>query len=428
MKKNFLINHKNYELTLNTSINSQLLSSTVNHFWTDVYTPLYQKNNQMHLVLMCKAHFVDNSEGYKSLGHARRVNFDDLNIFIEYLTERINILNDSYTVLPCQSLEFTYFIKDGLADENRLLKQDLKYQVATHGFNRMNLPLTMDPLEYGVLIGTMNLDTGTRYIVKNDITVFTIVTNTEGTINRVRIEGAADLTWVDTKLDNNTFKRELPKNTIYVRNGQIVVKEKELPAKAFSKGKMDKSLALNNTFMTMDIEAFMLDRKEFKPYLICAYNEENFIQSFVENPLNETDVSTMFNNFIGELCKVKSVKYVYAHNLSGFDGIFLIKHLLNYPDKIDVAPLITGGKLKSITLKFLDSKGKTRIIVFKDSYLLLPFALRKLCHTFEIDVIKSNFPFLLKDTNYNGEFPGIQYWPSKLKQTDYDELRQQFGR
>ena len=160
---------------------------------------------------MCKVNYLDS--GYKTLGDSRRVNIEDLNLFIEYLMDKVNILNDSYTVLPCSSIEFTYIIHKTKADDNRLLKQKIDYKPATHGFNNLKLPLSINPEDYGVLIGTMDLDADTkRYIVRNDSRVFSIEISQNGLVNKVRIEGPIDIIWTDTKLNENTFKREIGKS------------------------------------------------------------------------------------------------------------------------------------------------------------------------------------------------------------------------
>ena len=252
------INTKIYPLSENSTITTQLLKNLIQQFWTEVFLPINQNKSDQHLILMCKVEFVGTSNGYKTLGNARRVNITDQDLFFEYISNRLNLLNDTYTVSPCSNVIFTYVISNGLADENRLLKQNFDYKVAMYSFNNYQLPLTMNPLEYGVLIAEQNKGETTRYVVKNDIHVFTIDINKEATVNKVRIEGAADLTWVDTKIDDNTFNRNLGKSEVYVRNGKVVVKAKQLPAKAFTKGKLDKNLTPEATFMTMDIEASVM--------------------------------------------------------------------------------------------------------------------------------------------------------------------------
>jgi hypothetical protein len=102
-----------------------------------------------------------------------------------------------------------------------------------------------------------------------------------------------------------------------------------------------------------------------------------------------------------------NVLIVYAHNLSGFDGIFLLKHLLEFGK---VEPLLFNGKLMSIKvrLNIVGYKGKT--ILFKDSYLLLPLALRKLCVPFGVATPKGYFPFKLTNIFYAGLLPAFESW------------------
>jgi hypothetical protein len=155
----------------------------------------------------------------------------------------------------------------------------------------------------------------------------------------------------------------------------------------------------------MDIETININSK-LVPYLICAYNGNRFIQSF------GLDQKVLFSNFINKLLTFtqgSNTLNVYAHNLSGFDGIFLMKQLLSFGK---VTPLLHNGKLISIKLRINIKGHKGKTILFKDSYLLIPHSLRKLCEAFKIDSIKGYFPFLLNDINYIGEFP-----PPRLAQS-----------
>lgn len=172
----------------------------------------------------------------------RKVNFSDKNLYIEFLLARLGLLSDSYSVNLIDRIVFTYIIRDGLADDIRKLLEIPKYEVKAHAYNNYVLPLTMDPSEYGKVLATQNIeDDSIRYIVNSDKFIFQIDARDGGTVNNVNILGAADLTWVDTKLSDNTFQREIGKNTIYIKDGVIVVKEKQLPAKPFRKYQLIKN-------------------------------------------------------------------------------------------------------------------------------------------------------------------------------------------
>jgi len=78
-------------------------------------------------MLMCKIAFNSSSMdvGYRTLGHLRRVNYSDKELFTEYLQERLGYLNDSYTSNSLDEITFSYIIKEGLATNNRRLLQDI---------------------------------------------------------------------------------------------------------------------------------------------------------------------------------------------------------------------------------------------------------------------------------------------------------------
>ena len=94
----------------------------------------------------------------------------------------------------------------------------------------------------------------------------------------------------------------------------------------------------------------------------------------------------MFNNFIEKILKLKSVKYVYAHNLANFDGALMLKHLIRFKNSVffenstviaEVEPLLFNDKLMTIKVKYKEicnvtKKEEKRTIIFKDSYLIFP--------------------------------------------------------
>jgi DNA polymerase type B, organellar and viral len=160
----------------------------------------------------------------------------------------------------------------------------------------------------------------------------------------------------------------------------------------------------------MDIETIKSNSNKLLPYLICAYNGTNHISSYAKLVNGIIDQKELFNSFITQLLTFfgkGKVLTVYAHNLSNFDGVFLMKHLLPFGK---VEPILHNGKIISIKVKLnlYGFMGKT--IEFKDSYLLLPVSLRELCKTFNILIPKGHFPFLLNDIFYKGVLPKLEFW------------------
>nr|YP_010170401.1 DNA polymerase type B [Phanerochaete carnosa]QRZ60383.1 DNA polymerase type B [Phanerochaete carnosa] len=406
-----------YILKKGTTVTGPVLKLYVKLFWNDIFKPLHINNENTHLLVICKIEYDDSTLGHRSLANLRKLNYTDMNLFIEYLGVRLGYLTEAYKTTPFSKITFTYLVKDGIAEDSQESLRPTVYEVKAHAYNNYVLPLSMDPTKYGnVLAEISSNDSLTRYIVENGNKCFNIEVHPAKPVrNNVRVLGAADLTWVDTQVSDDVFKRVIGHNTLYIKNEEVVVKSKQLSAKPFRKLVTDSKIADITNIMTMDIETVLIDGN-MCPYLICAYSANNSIQSYASDTTNDS-VKSMFNKFIEQLLLDKKVKYVYAHNLSGFDGTLLLKYLIN-TQELNVEPLIFNGKLISIKVK--DSKD--RIIMFKDSYLMLPMALRNLCTAFKVDSIKSHFPFELNDINYVGEFPPFDCW-TDLSQKEYNTLK-----
>lgn len=190
-----------------------------------------------------------------------------------------------------------------------------------------------------------------------------------------------------------------------------------LPAKAFKKGTLDNKIT--NFFVTLDIETIKQNGKLI-PYLICAYNGSRAVYSYT------LDQEKLFKNFILKLVTMippKALKLTaYAHNLSGFDGVFLMNQLVKFGE---VEPLVFNGKIMSIKVHLNIEGYIGRTITFKDSYLLLPNSLRKLCELFKIEVAKTYFPFHLTDIFYKGALPDITLWD--ITSSEYRLLAKRFS-
>ena len=262
----------------------------------------------------------------------------------------------------------------------------------------------MNPGDYGDILAKEYIESYHRYIVQNGTKVYKIDRSHDRSHNKVTLLGVINLTWTDTKVHGvgaDVFKREIKKSTIYFMDGVIVLRKQVLPAKPFRQ--LQPNTTLVNDFFTMYIETINNDGKQV-PYLITAYNGIDFLTSYGKD--QKVLFTTFFDNLLSKIQSGKTI--IYAHNFSGFDGIFLMRHLLSY-GKVD--PLLFNGRLMSIKVTVLgETKSDTKVIVFKDSYLLLPLSLRKLCSAFNISIPKGYFPFLFKNIFYTGVLPHFEYW------------------
>lgn len=83
--------------------------------------------------------------------------------------------------------------------------------------------------------------------------------------------------------------------------------------------------------MCLDIEVVRIEG-ELKPFLICASNGYKNIVSFGSYLNRKIKHGTLFSDFFKMLASFNTGKsrrlIVYAHNLSGFDGILTYTHLV----------------------------------------------------------------------------------------------------
>nr|AQU12775.1 DNA polymerase [Thelephora ganbajun] len=223
----------------NLMVTNEVLNSYILRFWDDVFAPLIQDGSIKHLMVLCKVKYSESEaeSGYKTLGPLRRVEFKDLELFKDYLIDRIGILIDSYSSNTISEIIFTFVIKDGeISKKDRLLLEDLsEKEVTFHEFNKTKLPVSMDPANYGIIRGQTQIDGTTRYFVKNNNSkrLYEIDVSQDQLKNKVSILGASDLKWTDTKLSENSFKREIGKATLYFLDGEIVLLKRVLPSPPF---------------------------------------------------------------------------------------------------------------------------------------------------------------------------------------------------
>lgn len=240
-----MIKSQTYSIN-NLLITNEVLSSYVNNFWLDVFYNIIANNQDKHLMILVKVHFLPEGTdgedfGYRTLGHLRRVNFKDKDIFIDYLVQRLGILTEAYLTHPITKITFTYIIKKGLAVNTAEHLENIDDNRTTiHNFNNMNLPISMNPSDYGK-IEVQNFiqdkdKTFERFVVTNTSKTFRIDVYKDWLINKVTMLGNINLSWIDTVIghgDNNFFKREIGKSILYFNHGEIILKKKLLSAKPF---------------------------------------------------------------------------------------------------------------------------------------------------------------------------------------------------
>ena len=238
----------------------------------------------------------------------------------------------------------------------------------------------------------------------------------------------------------------------YVKLDKVKVKDKDLNKKSeivnrvsvntgqkiiFINNKLNKveitynSKKLNNSYKdfdkdtnigSIDIETYKNSNGDVVPYCIGFKTENNLYVKYIDEFESCDD---MILDCINNICIAKNHNIkVYAHNMSEFDGIIILKSLLKTSNKHDYKVNIFSdneGNMLSLDIsKNLINKRKVKISIL-DSCKLLPVNLDYLAKVFNSDVQKGIFPydFVSSDTiNYIGNVPDFKYF-DKINYEDY---------
>ncbi|KAL4553846.1 hypothetical protein LXL04_040224 [Taraxacum kok-saghyz] len=155
---------------------------------------------------------------------------------------------------------------------------------------------------------------------------------------------------------------------------------------------LKKSNTQRRPFMVSDLETLLDKNNYHQPYaagLLMVIPGKNIKDMPIKTYFSE-DYSILYpNDFekrsekvlfdlvlrISAQCKIhKSVKTIYFHNFSRFDGIILLKHLACKHTKYTLKPLIRNNRLYELAVY----SGKKMLFRFRDSYNLLPSSLSEL--------------------------------------------------
>jgi hypothetical protein len=217
----------------------------------------------------------------------------------------------------------------------------------------------------------------------------------------------------------SSFSRIIDSHKYIFENGNIVLRKYTHNKIKFLKPILQ-SVFRSSNFITMDLETRLINNI-MVPYAVGIYDGNEAFSFYSTDFLNP---EKMMENAIEHLMKRKYHNYkVYLHNLSNFDGIFLLRILSSFSEKVNI--IIREGRILDIKFKF-GSNNYT--LYFRDSYLLLPSSLRKLAVNFNVEN-KGLFPYdFVKEQNldYVGSVPNINYFDDSVTKEQYLEYFESF--
>jgi hypothetical protein len=217
-------------------------------------------------------------------------------------------------------------------------------------------------------------------------------------------KGKLSLQWKDIILKDNNFIREIGNNSYHFKDKELILARTEKVVKFISKIKPAKKI--DNKFLTLDIETMVDDNKHI-PYCVCIFDGGKCNSFYLSDYSNNPEL--MLTKAIESILLKKYDNYrIYIHNLSNFDGIFLLKILVNVGI---ISPFIKNGQIIQIQLNYGGSL--ENVIYFRDSYQMLLSSLANLGKSFNVNTQKGIFPYKFPNRdnlNYVGEVPEFKYF------------------
>jgi len=390
-------------------------------FWKEIMLKL-EPNQLVYVILQVKLE--DNS--ILSLTSMQTISknyfVDTLNIFKAHF----NIRSEDYKDKKYVQLIFCYHILSNNEAENSQNKIKLnnvkinKNQKISFNFSGYKLPTNSDFMTWGRLIFS---DNNNFIIAKNNSKLtYSIVQTSDGNLCKLLDKHILLLEFTDIIInkEKGVFTRSLKNHNYYFENNTLILKTNLRKVKYMQPIKPDNKIT--NKFFTLDMETRTINGI-ITPVCISIYNGLIF-NSFYLSDYKDSDTMLLFA--LRSLLKTNNNNSkVYVHNLSNFDGIFLIRVLSNILNT-KLNPVMKNGRMINLNLSwFTENKDKRYSIDFRDSLLLLPTSLRKLAIAFNVE-LKSFFPFSFLnkiDTSllYEGIVPNYDFY-SDISLNEYNKI------
>lgn len=222
----------------------------------------------------------------------------------------------------------------------------------------------------------------------------------------VSIEGSTIQFTDELDLKTNTLCRKMSNVTFYYKDGKldyfaVDIKTNFIP-------KVNRTSKKDIKIGTFDIETYPLtagSTVELRPYAIAFYDGVSVNSYYLSDYKNDIEMITE------ALSGMLSPKYkgftFFAHNMSGFDGVFILDILSNFKD-INIQPIMRDNTILCLIITYKGCR-----FYIKDSLHFLPSKLSTLCDKYEVEVHKGVFPHsFAKESllNYVGPKPSIKYY------------------
>jgi hypothetical protein len=136
-----------------------------------------------------------------------------------------------YKEIPIESMAFSY----GFKNEAISNKKDIPENINMQKLENKNLPISINPLDFGLLIDTNKFDEYIKYTLSAKGSIFII--KKFSTHNEVELfkNDKLLLKFTDTNLFENKFIRTIDNKKFFFENNQQILSTKDMKTKFISK-------------------------------------------------------------------------------------------------------------------------------------------------------------------------------------------------
>ena len=248
------------------------------------------------------------------------------------------------------------------------------------------------------------------------------------TIEKIRysLDGVIINRVIDS-LNNNFIIRKTGGKEIIINNNNVIdfIKQ-DISLKPIPKPSFKSNPIPNPNIGVIDTETYLDNDNTNKIYALgfkTNLDDKPVIYYLNEQNLNSDDIIL---SLVDELLRPKYNNIIfYCHNLGGFDIVFILNTLYKYNDDINniqkykISPILRDDKIIKVKI----SKGKHSFSIL-DSYSMLTSSLAKLGKSFEVDTLKSYFPYKFSTKDhlfYKGDTPNVIYYEN-ISLEEYNKL------
>lgn len=391
----------NYPLSSLDCSQPNILKNTISRFFKEYITDI----NRKYFILL-KVKYINGST--YSLHTGVIITKNSLTSYLDYVSFQLSLKSEDYK----NEEEYNYIIFDYFEipkDKENYFKEsrwdELKFikirKLKTFLFDKYLLPINMNYLSWGEVY--LDTDSVKIVIVKD---YHFIITKKEKSfeikMSSLKNKDIKFIFYDQVLEDKQFFIRKIDQSIYYCDevNESILLALKTLKT-SFLKPLKIKKIS-KPKIITIDIETIVREGIH-KPYLFSLFDGKERKSFFSDNALD----------LLRFLLKRKYNGYdIYAHNLSHFDIIFLLKDMAKLKNDYHFHFLKKDDKF--ISIRMYNTK-KNISITFKDSFLLLPSSLANLSKQFNIDNPKGIEPIFQGDTKSPYYMENLDHYNKKVE-------------